>query len=92
MIDYLHLPFTIYILSFTHPAAVLTTCFGSTPNVGFSAGLDKRIRRWDFDTGLVQVLGKHDDAVQSIVWCPQYSTFSSQLAKALLGLVLIKLD
>nr|KIR46778.1 hypothetical protein I312_03669 [Cryptococcus bacillisporus CA1280] len=31
---------------FTHPAAVLTACFGSTPNVGFSAGLDRRIRRW----------------------------------------------
>ncbi|KAE8542512.1 hypothetical protein D1P53_001291 [Cryptococcus gattii VGV] len=62
---------------FTHPAAVLTACFGSTPNVGFSAGLDKRIRRWDFDTGLVQVLGKHDDAVQSIVWCPQYNVLIS---------------
>ncbi|WVO13889.1 hypothetical protein L204_101513 [Cryptococcus depauperatus] len=32
---------------------------------------------WDFGTGLVQVLGKHDDAVQSIVWCPEYSVLVS---------------
>nr|ODN91049.1 cell cycle arrest protein BUB3 [Cryptococcus depauperatus CBS 7841] len=62
---------------FSHPAAVLTACFGSSSNIGFSAGLDKRIRRWNFGTGLVQVLGKHDDAVQSIVWCPEYSVLVS---------------
>ena len=40
-------PFTYHWhFRFTHPAAVLTACFGSTTNVGFSAGLDKRIRRW----------------------------------------------
>ncbi|WVN86826.1 uncharacterized protein L203_101999 [Cryptococcus depauperatus CBS 7841] len=32
---------------------------------------------WNFGTGLVQVLGKHDDAVQSIVWCPEYSVLVS---------------
>ncbi|ODN78603.1 hypothetical protein L202_04207 [Cryptococcus amylolentus CBS 6039] len=62
---------------FSEKSAVLTACFGSTSNIGYSAGLDRRIRRWDFDTGLVQVLGKHDDAVQSIVWCAEHHVLVS---------------
>ncbi|WVR08075.1 hypothetical protein IAU60_005121 [Kwoniella sp. DSM 27419] len=58
---------------FSHPAAVLTAEFGSSPNVAFSGGLDKRVRQWDFETGQCRVLGKHDDAISSLVWCPEYN-------------------
>ncbi|ORX37704.1 WD40-repeat-containing domain protein [Kockovaella imperatae] len=56
---------------FTHPAAVLSVTFGSSSNTAFSGGLDKRVREWNFETGQCRVLGKHDDAVSSIVWCPE---------------------
>ncbi|WVQ79167.1 hypothetical protein IAT38_001263 [Cryptococcus sp. DSM 104549] len=62
---------------FSHPAAVLTACFGSTPNIAFSGGLDKRIRQWDFETGNCRVLGKHDDAISSLVWCAEFNVLIS---------------
>lgn len=76
--------------SFTHPAAVLAIAFGSSPNTAFSGGLDKRVRqyvrslmlcpcplgddRWDLETGQCRVLGKHDDAISTLVWCAEHST------------------
>ncbi|WWD20314.1 hypothetical protein CI109_104790 [Kwoniella shandongensis] len=62
---------------FSHPAAVLTACFGYSSTVAFSGGLDKRIRQWDFETGQCRVLGKHDDAISSIVWCAEYNVLIS---------------
>jgi len=29
--------------------------------------------RWDFSTGECRVLGKHDDSVSAMVWCPDFS-------------------
>ena len=59
--------------SFNHPAAVLAICFGTSPMVGFSGGLDKRVRQWDFASGQCRVLGKHDGAISSLVWCTEFS-------------------
>ncbi|EIW71496.1 hypothetical protein TREMEDRAFT_22615, partial [Tremella mesenterica DSM 1558] len=54
---------------FSHPAAVLAVTFGSSSSEAFSGGLDKRVRHWDFTTGHCRVLGKHEEAVSSIIWC-----------------------
>jgi hypothetical protein len=29
--------------------------------------------RWNFETGQCRVLGKHDDSVSAMVWCPDFS-------------------
>ncbi|ORY34717.1 WD40-repeat-containing domain protein [Naematelia encephala] len=58
---------------FPHPAAVLAICFGSSPTIAFSGGLDKRVRQWDFETGQTRVLGKHDDAISCMVWSAEYN-------------------
>lgn len=55
--------------SFSHPAAVLTAVFGSSSNVAYTGGLDKRVREWNFETGQCRVLGKHDDAISTLAWC-----------------------
>ncbi|GFZ49643.1 hypothetical protein JCM24511_07044 [Saitozyma sp. JCM 24511] len=57
----------------SHPAAVLAVTFGSNPTIAFSGGLDKRVREWDLASGQCKVLGKHDDAISSIVWCAEYN-------------------
>ena len=63
-------------------------CFGSSPSVAFSGGLDKRVRqcvtsmasavtkltsRWDLESGQCKVLGMHDNAISSLAWCDEQS-------------------
>jgi hypothetical protein len=38
---------------------------------------EELIVRWDLESGQCKVLGKHDDAVSSLAWCSQQSTFLS---------------
>jgi cell cycle arrest protein BUB3 len=66
--------------SLAHPAAVLAITFGSTPSTAFSGGLDKRVRQWDLQTGQCRVLGKHEDAVSSMVWCEDFGELNVALA------------
>ena len=33
--------------------------------------------RWDLESGQCKVLGKHEDAVSSLAWCPEQSTSES---------------
>jgi len=56
---------------YSTPAAVLSATFGSSPSTAFSGGLDRRLREWDFTTGQNRVIGKHDDAIQTVTWCPE---------------------
>lgn len=63
--------------SFQHPAAVLSICFGTSPMTGFSGGLDKRVRQWDFGSGQCRVLGKHEGPVSAMVWCTEFSEYCS---------------
>lgn len=51
---------------------MLSVAFGSSANVAYSGGLDRRVREWNFETGESRVLGTHDDAVSSMVWIPEH--------------------
>ncbi|RSH76665.1 uncharacterized protein EHS24_005412 [Apiotrichum porosum] len=58
---------------FSHPRPVLAVTFGSSPDIAYSGGLDKRIREWDFKTGECRVIGKHDDAISAMAWIPEHN-------------------
>lgn len=50
----------------THPtpAAILAASFSPTnPVLAYTAGLDKRLRQWDFERGQERVVGKSDEAI-----------------------------
>lgn len=68
---------TIFDSSFPQPRPVLAVTFGSTPDIAFSGGLDRRIRQWDFKTGEERVLGKHDDSVSTLAWIPEHNILIS---------------
>ncbi|PWY96892.1 WD40 repeat-like protein, partial [Testicularia cyperi] len=53
-----------------HEAPVLDVCYVSD-TLAASASLDRRVRLLDLSTGRICVLGKHEDAVVKIRYCPQ---------------------
>lgn len=60
-------------------AAILTSAWSSTTSNAYSAGLDTRVREWDLERGESRVLGRHDAAVGSLVWCPETSERATSL-------------
>ncbi|KAG9292830.1 hypothetical protein G9A89_016192 [Geosiphon pyriformis] len=58
--------------SYTHKAPVLDSCF-SDGSHAFSGGLDKRLKKFDFNTGNDTILGLHDEAIK----CVEYSKENS---------------
>lgn len=55
--------------TFAHEAPVLDVCF-MTDTLAASASVDRRIRLLDLATGKTLILGKHDDSVLKLRWCP----------------------
>lgn len=56
--------------TFQHEAPALDVCFISD-TLAASACVDRRVRLLDLSTGKTLILGKHDDAVVKVRWCPQ---------------------
>lgn len=56
--------------TFPHEGPVLDVCF-ITEDLAASAGVDRRVRLLDLRTGKSMILGKHEDAVLKLRWCPQ---------------------
>lgn len=54
---------------FTHEAPVLDVCF-ITPDLAASGGVDRRLRLLDLKSGKTMILGKHEDSVSKLRWCP----------------------
>jgi WD40 repeat protein len=49
------------------PAAILAASFSPTnPVLAYTAGLDKRLRQWDFERGQERVVGKSDEAISCL--------------------------
>ncbi|CDW97263.1 hypothetical protein, partial [Sporisorium scitamineum] len=56
------------IQTFPHEAPVLDACF-ITDALAASAGVDRRVRLLDLDSGKTLILGKHGDSVLKVRWC-----------------------
>lgn len=56
--------------TFAHEAPVLDVCF-ITDTIAASASIDRRVRLLDLETGKTLILGKHEDSVLKLRWCPQ---------------------
>nr|CDI54780.1 related to mitotic checkpoint protein BUB3 [Melanopsichium pennsylvanicum 4] len=56
--------------TFAHQAPVLDVCF-ITSHLAASACVDRRVRLLDLATGKTLILGKHDDSVLKLRYCPQ---------------------
>ncbi|KAK9763607.1 mitotic spindle checkpoint protein Bub3 [Basidiobolus ranarum] len=59
---------------FEHKAAVLDGCISDSFQ-GFSGGLDKRVKMFDFTTSKETILGTHEDAVK----CTEYTAETNML-------------
>ncbi|EST04634.1 WD40 repeat [Kalmanozyma brasiliensis GHG001] len=60
---------TTKIRTFLHEAPVLDVCF-INPTLAASASVDRRVRLLDLSTGKSLILGKHDDSVTKLRYCP----------------------
>lgn len=50
------------------PAAILAASFSPTnPSLAYTAGLDKRLRQWDFERNQERVLGKSEEGISCLV-------------------------
>ncbi|SOV02953.1 related to mitotic checkpoint protein BUB3 [Ustilago sp. UG-2017a] len=56
--------------TFAHEAPVLDVCF-ITDTLAASASVDRRVRLLDLQTGKTLILGKHEDSLLKLRWCPQ---------------------
>jgi len=55
---------------FEHSSPVLDVCFSDATH-GFSGGLDKTVKSFDFNTGDDDTLGYHDAPIKCVEYCPE---------------------
>ena len=57
-------------IMYTHQYSVLDCCFAE-PTKAFSGGLDRTLKNFDFPSQTEGVLGRHEDAIRCVEYCPE---------------------
>lgn len=57
-------------MKYTHSAPVMDCCF-QDPVHAYSGGIDNCLKMYDFNTNTESTVGKHDNAVRCVEFCPE---------------------